>query len=1411
MSASHSALDALLGALGPAVPFKEVLAGTREGSILHFAQLRNHVSQRYARYGQDILDAISVNLAIPPDGDVLETITYSQIGIALNAILALTRVSQWYTANKGGRHSVPVSALVSRELSERYLFWALRLIRIPDSLPLVNAPIRLALYDAITSFFRHLFDIPNIRYEDLQEEVKSAMSDVAVAWWTCLIDGEPPIYPSGRRGGNGPYDDSTDDSTELLSKLYDSDKQSKDLAAAIMNGAICSPQTFVERTLGRMRAFGRLQALNHLSHFPPETFEGSNMSRVVGITNRLILCDAELYRLFLENGTPGVYLKVLSSLGESLEEIVTAGALPGESDINPGFRECIARYIGLLLISARYVLTWAYTSDSNVLQHMKDGISNGAVELVRSGIVLRSSEVRGELDDVFDILGLYAPYVKVFPDLFEKVTTHVRPHYPPPSEKLRGATTGLQSASTYRSVSIGHDIECLDMMAQFSDKSHRERLCDNLNHWGSNAGQDDSKLQSEYTCSFCRSVVYCSARCQKEDWHALHRAECHQMYRDYVAYRHLTERRCRHQSYSYHDRSFQSSMLRYAYESLLPTSRYDGNHDGVPPYAMGREGVTFVDLFRPACIKDSPNLDAFVESEYGRVPAHLRPRFSTFMQTFIDTNGFYRGDDPDIIRTQKSRLLFHSFRFGNKDVNLLLLLQRVRWTTAWNNPTTQYDDALKYRYRGPEAKPEYVIQAALAYMSDNGSETRPSRVPASGLRYAIYQRRVFAGCSTCWNPTTTLGHARLSTKFCLPTIPSPTHHRSLIYPIRTDELTLPPILSTITFPLVLKPAEMRIQVRHTVAQIVLLLALATFIPLNVAWAAVSIPLNLIWGAVTGICDMFVTALMWRSRIEYVTLIVEGVFPSSHFSYSLEEQALCSLIFQTLTRFAGHSVAVAASPRQTPHCAHCRSTFLSFATTADCCPSVPRFWLGRPSLNAHDWLPQGEPALGGLGDPLVLEPVQLDDLPQQAPQEDDELSYASVEDAQNLPATQETDLNEESESTDFEGEGLEVRGSTESKSGQPEEDEANEAEETQPTNTGRDFRDAEYELKEEENSEDLDQDASARLEVAISVGRVDAGRSHRPTMKVEEVFLDESSEGLHQVRVQFVASELAPLGAPGGALQIHGFHTPNASENNQTTPTTYYSAIVASASNLPHDQKDNQGVKLEAPPTPLAHLNRDVDIRDPSYTPSEWDVESSSILGPSGHGVMKRDKGKAIAKEPESDEVDNDTAAGMDFLGHDHSVSASTRRVRYGFPTGSQGEGTSQFAEYSFSAPPSPLKTVKEADRGDPSQIHATAPPIAARTHPNDEMKTRFRFPKPEPYLGSTYKRLHKVVSDARTRRNKLKGRWEYAVRSAKEGKPRRTRGDADAILVELDAAEKVTLEAELALNAHLKTLSGGLA
>jgi hypothetical protein len=327
--------------------------------------------------------------------------------------MCLAEVAKWYTANPDVNHPIGPGALVSRELAEKYLFWALRLLGVPASSTSPNSALqvlapqfRLTLYHHTTAFFLVLFKVPSITVQEFPPSLKPILSDVAIAWWTSLVDGDPPIYPLGKRDNPEHNVSSVDGSTRLFNDLVVG--LSNEVAAAIMDGRICSPETFVSRTIGRMKPLVNLCSLRHLSDLPPVTVEASNMIMIAAASIELARCEPRLHRLFMEKGAPGAYMKPISILGDVMETTVRTGMTRATIPSNPLTGSC---YIGGCLSLGAMIMGWLNSSNTDVLRQVKDVVANGAVQLVFSGaVLLRPSEDRGFLDNIFDVLTFYAPY-----------------------------------------------------------------------------------------------------------------------------------------------------------------------------------------------------------------------------------------------------------------------------------------------------------------------------------------------------------------------------------------------------------------------------------------------------------------------------------------------------------------------------------------------------------------------------------------------------------------------------------------------------------------------------------------------------------------------------------------------------------------------------------------------------------------------------------------------------------------------------------------------------------------------------------------------------------------------------------------------------------------------------------------
>lgn len=94
-----------------------------------------------------------------------------------------------------------------------------------------------------------------------------------------------------------------------------------------------------------------------------------------------------------------------------------------------------------------------------------------------------------------------------------------------------------------------------------------------------------------------------------------------------------------------------------------------------------REGKSVVnlDILRPHKTVFR-TLDAYVPEVEPFIPQYLRPRFESLVSTFRGSMGANRevGD----VCAEPASLVTHTFRLGNENVNLLLLLRKVRSYTA---------------------------------------------------------------------------------------------------------------------------------------------------------------------------------------------------------------------------------------------------------------------------------------------------------------------------------------------------------------------------------------------------------------------------------------------------------------------------------------------------------------------------------------------------------------------------------------------------------------------------------------------------------------------------------------------------------------------------------------------------------
>ncbi|TEB22574.1 hypothetical protein FA13DRAFT_1477852 [Coprinellus micaceus] len=214
---------------------------------------------------------------------------------------------------------------------------------------------------------------------------------------------------------------------------------------------------------------------------------------------------------------------------------------------------------------------------------------------------------------------------------------------------------------------LANAISLLSFLSISAGLDGRFRACDNSQHRAPtppSVGQDEHTVRE---CSSCHSVVYCSQRCQKEDWESLHQAECRGMRNEHHVLRYTKGLR-----YSQTYRAFHLSVLRRAFDGESPVLKLakvvipdPWSRKGV---YLGRKVVLSIDV---ADIDDPLSVDPlpdFIKMTLPHIPKHLAKRFK-------DLVGLFTAFETS--ETDKAPVLVNgTFFYGDLEVNHLVLLRK---------------------------------------------------------------------------------------------------------------------------------------------------------------------------------------------------------------------------------------------------------------------------------------------------------------------------------------------------------------------------------------------------------------------------------------------------------------------------------------------------------------------------------------------------------------------------------------------------------------------------------------------------------------------------------------------------------------------------------------------------------------
>ncbi|KAJ3539068.1 hypothetical protein NMY22_g4901 [Coprinellus aureogranulatus] len=202
-----------------------------------------------------------------------------------------------------------------------------------------------------------------------------------------------------------------------------------------------------------------------------------------------------------------------------------------------------------------------------------------------------------------------------------------------------------------------------DMKSRYETIPHKLPICDNLsashlllfplchlNDYLQHHENESTIFIGSKACSHCQSVVYCSKRCQKQDWVARHRLECENLRQDYKQQK-VEERR-----YRQHLRVHHMGLASRHFHRIL-----EGQADPLTEHAPM---VCLVDLHVFPLQSRYHNIDAYVLEKRALVPEHLRRRFD-------DLLAIAKSQDTEENSVFPYRLLHAEVRFGRENVCIL--------------------------------------------------------------------------------------------------------------------------------------------------------------------------------------------------------------------------------------------------------------------------------------------------------------------------------------------------------------------------------------------------------------------------------------------------------------------------------------------------------------------------------------------------------------------------------------------------------------------------------------------------------------------------------------------------------------------------------------------------------------------
>ncbi|KAJ3544324.1 hypothetical protein NMY22_g2815 [Coprinellus aureogranulatus] len=487
---------------------------------------------------------------------------------------------------------------------------------------------------------------------------------LVLRWWTSTCNTDVLLYAGPGRRENAQdlvYDDL------ILLVFHLCNRHAAGMANALMMPLPgCEEQilvTFAQKTVQRVRALAQINVLRHLSHWPDISNEFLNVTRLVVSVFKLTRENSHFLSAILQEDRSQCFLAALRLYSARFS------TLPAEE----GSLEDALELVSLVVMVAEWSSEAPFALSLDAMKR-----------LIASDSVQKADEAAEEILRLSYEMAAHPKAAPAFCLAARRFVLKIK--HPLPSPQLEKAVELFAEG-------------CLKNLSPLQKES-RAWTCANLEHHLHECNSARGTLKA---CSECHTIIYCSRRCQAEDWIARHRYECSAMRVEYHGEccrlwysltcnnrdSHTIERKMSKSWCSYDLQTFHLSYVRHVYATNNALwNVYKGHQNCLVDTRIVVSGV--------ASLMENPynfsTVDNYAKMTRDLIPGHKRNRFDELVKRFEAAKPHPK-ETRNGVSFLSSGLLDWTFHFGDVKLVYAVLLRRrathpflaLRMTSRWRD------------------------------------------------------------------------------------------------------------------------------------------------------------------------------------------------------------------------------------------------------------------------------------------------------------------------------------------------------------------------------------------------------------------------------------------------------------------------------------------------------------------------------------------------------------------------------------------------------------------------------------------------------------------------------------------------------------------------------------------------------